>query len=59
MDSSYQNLGFPVYHKLCECELLKRFISMPSGKKAKLEDPPDRQNQRPSSKIFPRQQDAS
>jgi hypothetical protein len=38
MDSSCQNHGFPVRHKLQECELLKRFISKPPAKKARLEE---------------------
>ena len=32
-------LGFPIRHKLRECELLKRFISKPPAKKARLEEP--------------------
>jgi hypothetical protein len=33
MDSLCQSHGFPVRHKLRECELLKRFISNPPAKK--------------------------
>jgi hypothetical protein len=39
MNSLCQNHGFTVCHKLRECELLKRFISKPPAKKAKLEEP--------------------
>jgi hypothetical protein len=39
MDSPCQNHGFPVRHKLWECELLKRFISKPPAKKVKPKEP--------------------
>lgn len=35
MDSLCHSHGFPIHHKLRECELLKRFISKPPAKKAK------------------------
>jgi hypothetical protein len=38
MDSPYQNHGFPVRHKLWECELLKHLIFEPLAKKAKQEE---------------------
>jgi hypothetical protein len=38
MDSSCQNHGFLIHHKLRECELLKRFISKPPAKKTKQEE---------------------
>lgn len=39
MDSPCQNHGFPVRHKLHECELLKCFISKSPSKKKKAEEP--------------------
>lgn len=53
MDSSCQNHGFPVRHKLRECELLKRFISKPPAKKAKPEEPAKPAEQEAPAKDFP------
>ena len=38
MDWPCPNHGFPVHHKLWECELHKHFIGNPSQKKAKTEE---------------------
>lgn len=38
MDAPSQNHSFPIYHNVCECELLKQFITKPPSKKAKPEE---------------------
>jgi hypothetical protein len=59
MDSSCQNHGFPVYHKLQECELLKRFISKPPTKKTKPEEPAKPAEQEAPTRISLRLRGAS
>jgi hypothetical protein len=53
MDLSCQNLDFPVRHKLQECELLKRFVSRPSAKKAKHEESVKPVEQEAPNEAFP------
>jgi hypothetical protein len=59
MDSLCQNHGFPVFHKLRECKLLKRFISKPSTKKAKQEELVKPLEQEAPTEEFPRPWGAS
>jgi hypothetical protein len=54
MDSLCQNHGFPIRHKLWECELLKRFISKPPAKKARPEEPTKPTEQEVPADDFPK-----
>lgn len=53
MDSPCQNHGFPVYHKLRDCKLLKCFISKPPAKKATLKEPAKPTEQEAPTEDFP------
>lgn len=54
MDTSCQNHGYPVHHKLGECDILKRYINNPPSKKAKPEEITQVSEQNTTTEDFPK-----